>query len=485
MVKGFKKTLSFVLALIFAFGAMPMIAGVFAFAAATDFESISISSASAPLYVGHTRQLTLSGAYIVDGVAKSEAITENVSWSSSDTSVLTVSDSGLVSAIALHNGKTTKVTVKAFYKNPVAGNTLEASTVISVTVAPVYVASVAWKFTNAAGEKINAVLSGNEYSFKDKYTVLPSTATNKDVVVTCEPALALEIVNKNQTFKVNDKIGDGGVVLTIKSTDGTEVSDTMTLKVYNAEDVRPTAVRWTWEGRETSGITKLNYYEPNTNKVIAKYPYEYKEGDVTIREYKYTPAYANDAAVKSVEFKSSDNRVVTFDESKKLLVPKGNGYAEITITVTNDIGEEFSDKMGVVVTGAPYTPATGVEMTSKDKDGKFTFVKEYSLYYTDTIEFGFNLKDDKRFSTDVAATFYDAKGELLPGCEVTWTSSDDNVITIDEKGKATCTGSGTATITLTITDNGEEYTATCKINAKIRWWQWILKIILGWIADLF
>ncbi|HCA54392.1 MAG TPA: hypothetical protein DEO95_02745, partial [Ruminococcaceae bacterium] len=44
---------------------------------------------------------------------------------------------------------------------------------------------------------------------------------------------------------------------------------------------------------------------------------------------------------------------------------------------------------------------------------------------------------------------------------VTWTSSNENVATVDENGQVTAVGPGTATITVTTADGG--YTATCEV----------------------
>ncbi len=48
---------------------------------------------------------------------------------------------------------------------------------------------------------------------------------------------------------------------------------------------------------------------------------------------------------------------------------------------------------------------------------------------------------------------------------VTWKSSDENVATVDEKGKVTAVGNGTATITVTSVSGN--YTATVAVTVKI------------------
>ena len=48
---------------------------------------------------------------------------------------------------------------------------------------------------------------------------------------------------------------------------------------------------------------------------------------------------------------------------------------------------------------------------------------------------------------------------------VTWKSSDESVVTVDEKGKVTAVGNGTATITVTSVSGN--YTATVAVTVKI------------------
>ena len=63
---------------------------------------------------------------------------------------------------------------------------------------------------------------------------------------------------------------------------------------------------------------------------------------------------------------------------------------------------------------------------------------------------------------------------------VTWTSDNREVATVDSIGNVTAKGSGTATITATTEDGG--HTASCIVTVRMAWWQWLIKILLfGWI----
>jgi len=65
---------------------------------------------------------------------------------------------------------------------------------------------------------------------------------------------------------------------------------------------------------------------------------------------------------------------------------------------------------------------------------------------------------------------------------VTYTSSDNDVVTVDKDGNITTKDRGTATITVTVTDEfGNEVKDTCNVEVKLKWWQWLIWIFLwGW-----
>lgn len=57
----------------------------------------------------------------------------------------------------------------------------------------------------------------------------------------------------------------------------------------------------------------------------------------------------------------------------------------------------------------------------------------------------------------------------------TWSSSDNSVVSVDDKGNLTALKRGSAIITVT-TNAGK--TATCNVKVGFAWWQWVIYIVL-------
>ena len=61
---------------------------------------------------------------------------------------------------------------------------------------------------------------------------------------------------------------------------------------------------------------------------------------------------------------------------------------------------------------------------------------------------------------------------------VTWTSSNPGVVSVDNNGNITASKFSGGTVCITATTEDGEYTATCKVAVRLPWWQTILKLIL-------
>ena len=138
------------------------------------------------------------------------------------------------------------------------------------------------------------------------------------------------------------------------------------------------------------------------------------------------------ATNKNVTWSSSDETVATVDQSGKVTAVKAG---EATITVKTEDGSKTAT-CAVTVNPKVY-PVTGVSL---DKT-------------TITLTEG----DAQTLVATVAP-------ENATNKNVTWSSSDETVATVDQSGKVTAVKAGEATITVKTEDGGK--TATCKVTVK-------------------
>jgi uncharacterized protein YjdB len=153
---------------------------------------VTVSPTSASLTVGGTQQLTAT-------VAPSNATNKAVSWSSSNTSVATVTKSGYVTAVGSGSATITVTTTDGSKK---------ATCSVTVTTASVAVTGVTVSPTSAS-----LTVGGTQQLTA---TVTPSTATNKAVTWSSSNTSVATV----STSGLVTAIGSGSATITVTTTDG-------------------------------------------------------------------------------------------------------------------------------------------------------------------------------------------------------------------------------------------------------------------------
>lgn len=345
-----------------------------------DVSSIELDQTKLTLGVGKKAKLIVT-------IKPENARDKSVTWSSSNTDVVTVDKNGNVTAIKAGTATITVTTKDGKYK-------AEAEVTVQTDVVNVKGVSL---------DKTSLNLKVNETSTL-KATVKPSDATNKSVTWSSSDSNVASVDNNG---KVTAKAA-GTATITVTTKDGN----------YKATcKVTVTSIKVT-------GIT------------LDKTSFEINVGSETTLTATIKPS---DATNKGVTWLSSDSSVASVDENGKVTAKKA-GTATITVTTKDG---SFKAECEVTVTNISVT---GVSLNKTSM----------SLY----------IDEEDTLTATVNPSNATNK-------DVTWSSSDSSVASVDNSGKVTARKAGTATITVTTTDGSK--TATCTVTVSERPANYVVK----------
>ena len=410
---------------------------------------VEINKEATTLEVGQTETLT---ATIKPELLAEEATT--IRWSTSDNTVASVNDSGLVTALK-EGTATIKVTVTS-------GRFTKEDTCLVTVVQPV---------SGVTLDKTSASLKVGD-NVKLTPTVLPNNATNKAVtwatsdsnVATVNDGLVSAIKSGSATITVTTVDGNkkatctitviqpvSGVVLD-KQSHTLNVGENFTLTAtVNPVDADNKEV--TWSSSNTSVATVNNgvvtavkagtttitvktvdgnkeascvvtVLQPVTGVTLDSNTLALLTGEHTTLVATVLPA---DASNKAVTWASSNTNVATVNAEGKV-VAVGPGSATVTVTTVD--GSKTST-CTVTVT----QPVTSVTLNKQET----------------TIVAG--------ETESLVATVNPSNASNK---QVTWTSSNESVATVNQNGLVTAKGLGSAVITVTTVDGNK--TATCTVT---------------------
>ena len=406
---------------------------------------ISLDKSDEILYLGKTLKLT-STVYPVDASVKT------VTYYSSNSSVATVSSSGVVTPLNLGTVNITAVTNDGSYK---------ATCKVTVKKAPESL---------VLGASTGTVNVGQTKTLR--YAVYPTDATNRTAtfvssntsVATVDGAGKITGISRGTaTITVTTENGIKAVCKITVNQPVTGIEIDPTAEVYTGEKVTPyvsiipknannQAITWkssdssiakvssTGEvtGIKAGQVTITASSQENANftascTVTVKQhvtSVSFDEKEVYINkgaeaDLAYT-VYPSDATDKGVSFESSDTSVVTVTNEGHITARLGG---QAVITVISDDGQ---------LKGTCYVnvvePASGVSLNYSEKE----------VFVTETLQLVATVSPSDAFNKLVR-----------------W-SSDSAIASVDSDGLVTALKSGTAVITATTVDGG--YEATCKLT---------------------
>ena len=358
---------------------------------------VSLSQSSLALIVGETSQLTAT-------VSPSNATNKDVSWSSSKTSVATVSSDGTVTAKAVGSATIT-VTTADGSKKATCVVTVQSVSVTGVSLNPSTMSLVVGSTGTLTA------------------TVSPSNATNKAVTYSSSnPAVA-----KASSDGVVTALAAGSTTITVKTADGSKTATcrvTVTRATVAVTGVSLDKTATTIETGKTKQLTATITPENATNKNISWS--SSNEAVATV-----SPSNATN---KGVTWSSNNTSVATVSSSG-VVTAKAAGSATITVRTTDGYK---TATCSVTVKNATIS-VTGVS------------VSKTSLSLTEG--------QTSKLSATVSPSNASNKA-------VTWSSSNAAVAMVDGNGNVTARGHGTATITVTTED--QHKTASCIVHVRPR-----------------
>ena len=400
-------------------------------------------------------------------VSPSNTTNKNVTWSSSNRSVATVSN-GVVTAVA--NGTAT-ITVRTL-----DGSNKTATCAVTVKNLPVKATGV---ILNLADLPLTSI--GQTYTLQA--TVSPSNATNKSVVWTSSnPSVA--IVNSNGVVTA---VANGTTTVKATTTDGSNKSATCAVTV------------------NTNSIVLATDVTLNQNSLTLT-----SAGQTATLIATISPNYATD---KSVTWTSSNTSVATVSSSG-VVTATGNGTATITTKTTDGTNKTATCQVTVsipaptlslnmtaqtltyigqsVQLNATVTPSSSsvvwssnnTSVATVDQDGKVTAVGAGNATITATsthntslkascdivinVANGITVSPNKLNALNIGEEFW-LGATVSPSSasqSVSWVSSNPKVATVDERGLIKTTGNG-ATIVTAMTKDGTNLSATCVVTVGV------------------
>lgn len=338
---------------------------------------VSLNKTSLTMTEGDVQELTAT-------VTPSNATDKSVSWSSSNTSVATVSSVGVVTAKSAGSATIT-VTTNDGGKKATCSVTVKAKT---IAVTGVELDKTSISMTVGDTQSLTA-------------TVTPTNATNKSVTWSSSNT---SVATVSSSGVVTAKSA-GSATITVTTNDGGKKA-TCTVTVKD-QKVSVTGV--------SLNITSLTMTEGDTQTLTAT----------------VTPSNATD---KSVTWSSSNTTVATVSSSG-VVTAKTAGSATITVT-TNDGGKKATCAITVK---AKTISVTGVSLNKT------------SLSMT--------VGDTQTLTATVTPSNATDKS-------VKWSSSNTSVATVSSSGVVTAKVAGTAKITVTTNDGGKTAVCSVTVNAQ-------------------
>jgi uncharacterized protein YjdB/endonuclease I len=408
----------------------------FVSAASVAVTGVSLSASTASVAVGSTTSLTAT-------VSPSDATNKNVTWSSSNTSIATVS-SGVVSGVSAGNATITVTTADGGWTD---------TCTVTVSATTIDVTAVAVSFASSS------IYVGQTTQASVAYT--PSNATNKTGTWTSDD----ETVASVNSSGVVTAVGVGSTYINFESNDGP--SDYALITVTAAPIVKTlssiavsgaTASATFGSTYSISGLVVTATYSDGTTADVTTSSTIDKPNTKVIGPQNVGVSYAEDSVTKTATYAVSVTTVGA-DQGGSATVYSGSVVpASNTVTNTTTVSAATSKYTATGVTlssvthtqvyGGGSTASTFYKLGSGSNVGKVVFTLPSTLYIKSMIVTA------KQYSSDTAAITVSDGTTSATTAEISGTSSAS---TYDLSSSWASNVTGSKTITVSSSSSSADY----------------------------
>ena len=416
--------------------------------------SIVLKSTSGTDLSKTTMKIAVGSSKTVKATIQPSNVTNtDVTWSTSDKKIATVSSKGVVKGIKAGTVKITatsgdgaaSTTIKIKIFTPVKSVALNktsatlkegGTTTITATISPSTATYKTVEWTSSNYDVATVDENGKVTAKGVGYAIITATTTQGEKTATCtvsvvRPVKSISISETSLRIEVGDKVR---LKATVKPTDATNqtvswksssssIAKVSSSGVVTARKLGTATITVTTADGGLKKTCTVNVVKKVTSVELNKSSSTLYLGKTLTLKATVSPSGATNSAVT---FTSSDKSVATVN-SKGVVTPVAPGTATITVKTSDG---NFSDTCKVTVKRA----VTSVTLNKSTAD----------------------VKSDTTLTLKATVKPSNATDKTL-----TWTSSNKKVATVNAKGVVTPVGKGTATITVK-SENG--LTDTCKVT---------------------
>lgn len=379
---------------------------------------VMVDPSEVTIVKGNTYQLRAT-------VIPDEATDKTVTWSSDDTSVATVSEDGVVTAVAAGSAV---ITVKA------NGGAEDAKSQCAVTVVDEIVETTA---TGNLNNTTTGVFAGVEGFTSGAYSISGTLSTAAGNVT-------VDYAGTSSSYLNNEHIRmyKSGSTLMFTAPEGYELTK-IVFTVISGNSANMDADEGTYNAGTWTGTESVVTFTGKDATI------RLSAAEVTLKKKVETGALLSIAVDNpKTEFSVGDE----FEFGGTVTASYDN---EVTKDVTSD----------ATFTGYNLNTAGEQTVTVSYTEGEATQTTSYGITVSEVAVTGITL--DKEETTILVGVTKTLKATIEPANAtdktVIWTSSDEDVATVDENGVVTAVAAGTATIMATSNEN-DEITASCVVT---------------------